>query len=713
MKKILYGLGALIFVIIAIIVALPFFLSAQNIQDQVTRMVKSATGRNLVIRGKTSLSVFPQIALEVKDVSLSNPAGMASGAILRADSLRFRLELMPLLQKRVEITEMNLNRPVISLLVDKQGRMNWKFGKGGKGGTNTALAPGKPALPPPGAGNGTKAPGNTFPIALKDIRPGVINITDGAVYYQDRRTGMKQSVTKLTTSISIPDLSGPAESTGSLIWKGETIAFNLYSASISDTLNKKPVPVRISLTSSRINTAFDGNVQFLKDLQVRGAFAVDTPSVRRLATWLGGRLPSAGGFGALTLSTQINWRPDKVSMTKLQIGFDGMKAEGGAQLRLSGKRPYIEATLAADKLDLNIYLQHSGKKTGKTGTDTARAASPARSEAGWSTTAFDLSGLDAVDADIRLSASQLFYERIRIGNSALAVTLKDGVLKADLGDLRLYDGRATGRLTVHGGRRSPAFSGSFMTDSISILPFLTDAAGFNWVSGTGNMAVSLSGHGKNPARIINTLSGKGKVTFKNGAIEGINIAQMIRGIKKGTLSGWNRKPSQSTDFSLLTSTFTIKNGLARIEAINMVGPLVRLTANGKVDLPRKQLNIHAVPKLVASLKGQGGKDDLKGLSIPVKIKGSWSKPRIIPDLKALLKDPDALVDKIRSLGKNSKKIGKVIRKIRKKDVKNLIKGFLGGKRRKNEPTGEPVPETGDAGDDPVGNLLNDLLKNPQ
>ena len=710
MKKILYGLSALIFVLIAIVVALPFFLSAQNIQDQVTRMVKSATGRDLVIRGKTSLSVFPQIALDVKDVALSNPPGMASGAILRADSLRFRLELMPLLQKRVEIRELNLKRPVISLLVDRQGRMNWKFSKGS---TQRAPATGTPARPAAATPDGTEKTSNTFLIALKDIRPGVINITDGAVYYQDMRSGTKQSVTKLTTSISVPDLSGPAESTGSLLWKGESIAFNLYTASIRDTLDKKPVSVRISLTSSKINTAFDGNVQFLKDLQVRGAFAVDTPSVRRLVAWLGGRLPSSGGFGALTLSTQLNWRPDKTSLTKLQIGLDDMKAEGGAQLRLSGKRPFIEATLAADKLDLNTYMRPAGKKTKKAAAMATKEAPSAGSGTGWSTAAFDLTGLDAVDADIRLSASQLFYQKIKVGNSALAVTLKDGVLKADLGDLRLYDGRATGRLTVYGGKRSPALSGALKTDSISILPFLTDAAGFNWVSGTGVMAVSLSGHGKNPSQIIKTLSGKGKITFRNGAIEGINIAQMIRGIKKGTLSGWNRKPSQSTDFSLLTSTFTIKNGIAGIEGINMVGPLVRLTANGKVDLPRKRLNIHAVPKLVASLKGQGGKADRKGLSIPVKIKGPWSKPKIIPDLKALLKDPGALVDKIRSLGKKSKKVRKVLKKIKKGDVENLIKGFLGGKRRKSEPAPEPAPATGGAGDDPVGNLLNDLLKNPQ
>jgi len=391
-----------------------------------------------------------------------------------------------------------------------------------------------------------------------------------------------------------------------------------------------------------------------------------------------------------------------------------MKAEGGARLRLGGKRPYIEATLAADKLDLNTYLRAAGTKAGqKPAAD--KKSTGTSGNGGWSTTAFDLSGLDAVDADIRLSTSQLLYEKIKIGNSALAVTLLDGVLKADLSDLRLYDGKATGKMTVKGGKHSPVISAAFNSSSVAVLPFLKDAAGFNWVSGTGAMAISVTGRGKSPAGIVESLAGKGRVTFENGAIEGINIAQMIRGLKKGSLSGWNRKSSQSTDFSLLTSTFTIKRGIATIAELKMVGPLVRLTAGGKVDLPRKRLSIKAAPKLVASLEGQGGKDDLKGISIPVKIKGPWSAPEIVPDVKSLLKNPDAIVKGIQALGKKSKKLNKALKKLKKKDIKGLIGGFLGHKKRPPE----PEPETGTSGapgrgqDDPVGNLLNDLLKNPQ
>ena len=60
------------------------------------------------------------------------------------------------------------------------------------------------------------------------------------------------------------------------------------------------------------------------------------------------------------------------------------------------------------------------------------------------------------------------------------------------------------------------------------------------------------------------------------------------------------------------------------------------------------------PKLVASLQGQKGKEDMSGLEIPVRITGSWDKPSIQPDLKGILANPEKVVDTVKQLGKKFK-----------------------------------------------------------
>ena len=48
----------------------------------------------------------------------------------------------------------------------------------------------------------------------------------------------------------------------------------------------------------------------------------------------------------------------------------------------------------------------------------------------WNQRAIDLTGLRMVDANLKLTSNALFYKKIKAGKSALAATMKSGVLKA-------------------------------------------------------------------------------------------------------------------------------------------------------------------------------------------------------------------------------------------------------------------------------------------
>ena len=85
--------------------------------------------------------------------------------------------------------------------------------------------------------------------------------------------------------------------------------------------------------------------------------------------------------------------------------------------------------------------------------------------------------------------------------------------------------------------------------------------------------------------------------------------------------------------------------------LSLTGPLVRVTGAGTIALDTKMMGFRVEPKLVMTTEGQGRTAEPVGFGIPVMIQGSWSQPRICPDMAGMLDDPDAAYAKLREIGK--------------------------------------------------------------
>jgi AsmA protein len=151
--------------------------------------------------------------------------------------------------------------------------------------------------------------------------------------------------------------------------------------------------------------------------------------------------------------------------------------------------------------------------------------------------------------------------------------------------------------------------------------------------------------------IMSNLSGTAFVNFQDGAIRGPNVAQMIRQLTSNMLSGWQEADEQSTDLSQLSASFRIDRGQATTTDLNLVGPLVKMTGAGTVDVGTKTLAFRVEPKLVMTTEGQGRTSDPIGLGIPVVVDGPWAQPLIYPEMTGILDNPDAAYAKLKEMGK--------------------------------------------------------------
>jgi AsmA protein len=274
--------------------------------------------------------------------------------------------------------------------------------------------------------------------------------------------------------------------------------------------------------------------------------------------------------------------------------------------------------IAIDKLNVDKY--QPPKKPG----ETAKAPSSPQPEQ-----PIDFSPIKKLDVAGSVRIGDLTVSNIKAQNVRVDVRAKNGRLDVEPLAANLYQGSAKGSASVDANTNRIAVKQNLA--GISIGPLLRDAAGQDLLEGRGNVVLDLTTTGNLVSAMKKTLNGTAKLELKDGAIKGINLAQSLRNAK-AMFTGGKREAEQvaaageKTDFSELSASFDIKNGIAHNADFLAKSPFLRLTGEGDINLPDSSLNYLAKAAVVASSAGQGGKDytDLNGLTIPVRASGPFA-----------------------------------------------------------------------------------------
>ncbi|MGB5299381.1 MAG: AsmA-like C-terminal region-containing protein, partial [Thiogranum sp.] len=195
---------------------------------------------------------------------------------------------------------------------------------------------------------------------------------------------------------------------------------------------------------------------------------------------------------------------------------------------------------------------------------------------------------------------------------------------------------------------------------VQVGPLLKDLTGKDSLTGKTEASANLVTSGQTPDEFKKTLNGKIAFAFTDGAVKGFNLAAMIRKAQaqiNGQPPPAETGPNQ-TDFSEITGTATVTNGIVSNRDLIAKSPLLRVEGTGDIDLPQESLDYLVTAKVVRSLEGQGGKGvtDLKGVEIPVQLSGTFAEPKYKIRLdKALQESAEKKVEK--KLGKELEKRG--------------------------------------------------------
>ncbi|WP_273149079.1 AsmA family protein [Methylophaga thiooxydans] len=420
-------------------------------------------------------------------------------------------------------------------------------------------------------------------------------------------------------------------------------------------------------------------------------------SLRKLADDMNIELPEMADSNTLEkleVKAELEGSAGHINAKQLDVTLDQSKLSG--QLAINNfAQPAFNFKLKLDQIDADRYLPPVPEDKA----ESKPAATPATAAAGGSSQ-LPLEALRQINAkgsiDIgKMKATGLTSENIHVTINAANGLVKLTPMRADL-----YQGTYNGNVNLDARGDKLKLAIDETVKGVQAGPLLQDmSAGEDApVTGTANANAKLTGIGASVDEIKQTLNGNGGFSFTDGALKGINIADAIRKAK-AALSGQKLAKSDApvqTDFSALSGTFKATNGVIDNQDLSLKSPLLRISGAGQASLPKETIDYSLNVAVVGTISGQGGKEltELKGLTVPVKITGTFSEPKPTVDLASMVKDKAKEELKSKAEEKIKEKLGD--------DLGGLLGGALGTKgATDSQSTGDDATTNKSADEAPV------------
>ncbi|MDX7827571.1 AsmA family protein [Aeromonas caviae] len=685
MKKIIYILLGLALAAVVAIAALVSLIDPNQFKPQLAEQVRKSTGRELVIQGDIGWRFWPSLGLSLEQVALRNPAGFAEPDLVRFTRGEASVGLLPLLSHRLEIGKVTLSGAHLFIQTKADGSSNLSDLLKASADPKEEAASEPAATTPPAASD--KQP---WQISLQGIA-----LVDASALVRDDRNGTVSRLEQLDLNLGqlavdqwVPvtlaakgaqgelafDLKGsaqlklareamkselkdlnlcgslnqPAQRLDSFTLKADRLALGEWSSlslSLSGAQGAADKPTLAGTLEGTLKARLDENRQLLEISDGVLAAKLSGDSLPRPQMQV-----KLAGFARAELDKQA------VALSNLVMGVDDALLSGSGAVRL-GAVPKVDFDLKGDKLDLDAWLGQSAKAAPAAATSGAAAPAGAKDQAAapanraLSTVEPDLTALKAVDLAGRLQLGSLRLKGLDLSAVDLQLALAGGQLTLK----QFSAGVAGGQVTASGlldARQQPArYQVHKRVQGVEVRPLLQTLAQTDLLEGKGDLEVEAQGSGLSEQALRSRMQGKVNLKLSDGALHGINLAEMIREAR-ATLTGKGAdqvKEVRKTDFSALTASFQIANGVARSDDIQLFAPALRVKGQGQTALVPETLDFLFLTSVVESSKGQGGKtvDELKDITIPVRIGGHWQAPSYKLDVKALLSNNKLLEEKAR------------------------------------------------------------------
>jgi AsmA protein len=655
MKKLIrYVLIGLVVIVVLPVVAVGIFVAvfdANAYKQDMSSLVLEHTGRELQFQGDVSLTIYPALGMKLGGLSFANAAGFGVSPMVRIGEASISVDLLSLLRFAPEIDKLILRDLEINLTRNKAGVNNW----------DDLVA--KPATTPAAADSSsstssTKSSAATSPASEFELRGAFagLEIDNLKLLWLDEQAGERYQVTDLDIST------------------GRIVANQSF-----------PLTMHLDASAS-------GDLDIVFDLQSDVEYLIDQ---------------------------------QRLTLNDMMLELNQFKIGGMLQVSNFAK-PALRFNLASEMLDVDDLLdipptgadsaegatQSSGTEQATQAPDTGSATGSSEQTAGKTTEdpriELPMQILRDLDIDGELKIAKMKMQNLHMANFALRLTANKGLVGLKPVRVNMYGGEVVANVAIDVRGDQPKYGVGKSVKDVQVGELLKDYMGKSPISGRMSAEANLTTRGEWVSKLKQNSNGTMQLAFLDGALNGFNLRQSIEAAK-ARLKGDDAPEAKTrkTDFSSLTISGVIEDGVFSSDDLDLQAPLLRVGGKGMADLNLEELDYLVNAKLVGTSKGQdgGSADELAGLTIPVRIKGPFMQPEIDVQLDEMLKaNLDAQKEKLKAEVDAQKKALEEQLKAEKEALKVKKKAFEEAQKRELEIKAELEKER-------AKKKLEDKLKN--
>nr|WP_086940783.1 AsmA family protein [Thaumasiovibrio occultus] len=667
MKKLLVGVLAVFGILVITLSLLILLVNPNQFKPKIAEEVAKSTGLVVDIEGDLKWQFWPSLGIEMGKTRLENPAGFTEPNLLTVESVHLSVALRPLLSRTLHVEQLSIVAPSIAIETNDAGDNNLQMALNHKSETEDS----EPAAPAeeatndavntePSADNGAESGADAWTLSLSGlsianasvvvIEPGSrLSIAPLDLTIDQFQLGQWSQVA-LSAHMAMADREGNIELTTEMRL-GET---DVSLRDMQGTVAYHQHGVKVDSLHFSLSQFIDGEPGELA-LQTQGAlegsaFKLDVDGTLTFGeVWRLSDITSSLSYAAkpqaisATMSGSLRYDPVKQHLQLNQLDVSTLHDThimGSVGVGLSGAKPNVTLDLHVPALNVDDWTgapreesasSNESPATSDSSSNNDEAADNAPSAASTpSSEEPDLTGLKSADVSGNIAIDALQASNVKVSNVKTAFSLSNGLLRIKDFTASLYGGsiQASGRLD---SRQSPAtYSVNKSLRNVFIQPLLVDAADYDKLEGRGNLTVALEGKGLSQAALRRAAQGKITLSLNDGAFDGVNVAEMLRKAQatlKGERDGYVSE-TKRTDFSAMSATIVLRNGSATNRDLKMSSPLLRVAGSGSTNLVSEALDYRVDASLVASSEGQGGLSiaELKDITVPIKVEGTWQTP---------------------------------------------------------------------------------------
>lgn len=614
MNKILkWVLGIISFVIVASIVGVAIFISQFDLnkyKPQIEKIVFEQTGRKLYLNGEVALKISFVPTVAVKDVAFENAPWAQEKYMAKLKEADISLAILPLLNKEIEIGEVNIIDPVVNLEVAADGAQNWVFAKPAEESKEGQEEAQKEEV------NAAAAP------LLGSFFAERINIKNGTMNYVDQKSKSKMSLLIKSFEMVSQDEEDNIDLTYDVVFNGNEITGSARGDSVNTLLKNEPYHVSIGTKAFGANAKVKATLNnLLGDLSYETNVYVLSPK---------------GNFDLpkTELNADVSGNLKTISALINKLDFAGNVIRGKVSADISRQKPTVNGNIQSDLIDVTKFSDP--KKTAMfelISTADAAAYMPAGK--------LDLSALNSANAHAIFDVKKLILTNdIALESVKGTADLKNGVLTLNPFSAIAGGGQIEGQASLNAKGNVMALD--LNGKNIVVQDFMKslqpgDTSTFGFLDGgQTNLYAKLNTNGETYQQVVENLDGQvllvvGKSKLQAGAmkyLKGNFISQLLSALQLKA-----KDPTMSLNCAVLRAD--MKNGMANFpKGIVFDSKKMMVVGDGKVNLKSDKIDISIRP-----FNGNLTDTNIaQALSSLIKVSGTVMNPSIAIDTTSVVKN---------------------------------------------------------------------------